>query len=37
VWLDGAWADVPLGGDVFVAAPQDQQFQDLLIAAGILI
>jgi hypothetical protein len=34
VLLDGAWADVQLGSDVFVPAPQDQQFQDLLIAAG---
>jgi len=34
VLLDGAGAHLQLRGDIFVAAPLDQQLQHLLIAAG---
>jgi hypothetical protein len=34
VLLDGAWADAEFSSDFFVAAARDQQFQNVLIAAG---
>jgi hypothetical protein len=33
VLFNGAWADVELSGDFFVAAARDQQLQNVLIAA----